>query len=205
MAYSDFTLDRVIRAFALTLDERNNLFASVPEAVISERLQTTLSENVPLALAINTEKARSELIIMPLLVELRRLTERRISLFSGIDFSVAPEQGLNGVCDFILSQSPEQLMLNSPVLMLVEAKNDNIKSGLGQCIAEMLAAQLFNQQRNSGPTTIHGVVTTGSIWKFLRLEATTVVVDQPEYYLDQVQKVVAILLAIVTGNTGEMA
>jgi hypothetical protein len=40
----------------------------------------------------------------------------------------------------------ERLTIKAPVIALVEAKNDNLQSGLGQCMAEMIAAQIFNRQ-----------------------------------------------------------
>ncbi|MFM8005054.1 MAG: hypothetical protein ACKO86_08930, partial [Dolichospermum sp.] len=91
------------------------------------------------------EKARSEMIITPILLEVRRKANYQISLFSGTDFNVDIERGLNGYCDFVISRSKEQLTINAPVLIIVEAKNENIKGGLGQCAAAMLAAQLFNE------------------------------------------------------------
>ena len=96
-----------------------------------------------LAVAIGTEKAKSEMIVANILIELREQFEHRISLFSGIDFSVDVESGLTGVCDFLVSLSPEQFYLEAPVIVLVEAKNADVKLGLGQCVAEMLAAQRF--------------------------------------------------------------
>ena len=39
-------------------------------------------------------------------------------------------------------------MLDVPVVAIVETKNKNIISGLGQCIAEMYAAQLYNKEAN---------------------------------------------------------
>lgn len=199
MAYSDFTLNDVKRAFDLTFHEQTDLFGNVPEIAIGDLLQTILAENTPLALAIHTEKARSELIIVPILVEVRRRMQRQISLFSGVDFTVAPQRGLSGVCDYILSASPEQLVVSAPVVMIVEAKNDNIKAGLAQCIAEMVAAQLFNEREGTGLTTIFGVVSTGSIWKFLKLEGSTVFIDMPEYYLESVDKILAVLLHMMQG------
>ena len=89
-------------------------------------LQAILEENIPLALAIATEKARSELLIAPVLVEVRKVVQHRISLFSGVDFNVDEQQGLNGICDFIIARSPEQYMVNAPVIMLVEAKNEDL-------------------------------------------------------------------------------
>ena len=114
---------------------------------LSALLQETLAESVPLALEVSTEKARSEFIIAPMLAETRRQFAGQISLFSGIDFTVDAEAGLRGVCDFLFSLSPLQLYVQAPVLAVVEAKNENIKAGIGQCVAEMLAAQRFNAAR----------------------------------------------------------
>jgi hypothetical protein len=93
-----------------------------------------------------------------------------VSLFSGIDFSVDPGQGLNGVWDFIVSRFPEQLFVSAPVLIIVEAKNENIPGGLAQCIVAMIAAQLFNDREGSVVAAVYGVVTTGTNWRFLKLE-----------------------------------
>src|SRR5215216_1773346 len=103
MAYSDFSLADVKRKFHLIIDEDVDLHSTASEAAVSAWLTDTLQETLPLALAINTEKVRSELIIAPILVELRKLTGRSISFFSGVDFTIDPAQGLNGVCDYIVS------------------------------------------------------------------------------------------------------
>ncbi len=70
-----------------------------------------------------TEKASSELIVINILLEIKK--RLNISFFSGIDFTVDKARGLNRFCDFIVCQSPEQLYLDTPVLALVEAKNEN--------------------------------------------------------------------------------
>jgi hypothetical protein len=203
MAYSDFTLDSACRAFSLTLNDQVDLFLTVVPVRVSEVLRAILDENYPLATSIHTEKARSEFLVAPVLVEVRKLMKHRISLFSGTDFNVDPAQGLNGVCDFLLSASPVQLMVRAPVLAVVEAKNDNIKGGLGQCIAAMVAARLFNEREREGPSTIHGVVTTGSLWTFLKLEDATVFIDSHEHTLEPIGKLLAILLHCVGGDPAE--
>jgi hypothetical protein len=145
-------------------------------------------------------KSRSELLIAPILVELRKLAQHQVSLFSGIDFSVDPGQGLNGVCDFMVSQSPEQLFVSAPVLIIVEAKNENIKGGLAQCIAAMIAARLFNDREGAAIAAVYGAVTTGTNWRFLKLDPGTVYIDQREYYIDRVEKILGILASIVGVN-----
>ena len=111
MAYSNFKLDELVKIFDLTIQENSELFDTIPELECSEHLMTTLQETVDLAVAINTEKARSEMIIAPVLLELRRKLKHQISLFSGVDFTVDFSQGLNGICDFIISKNPEQLLI----------------------------------------------------------------------------------------------
>ena len=193
MAYSDSSLSRVQENFGLTIHEVNNLFAKIKPIEASDYLQVTLAETVPLALAINTEKARSELMITPLLLEIRRKLNNQISLFSGTEFTVDAELGLNGYCDFIISQSTEQLFIKSPVAIIIEAKNENIKAGFGQCIAAMVAAQLFNRNQGKPIQVIYGAVTTGDIWRFLQLREKELELDLSNFYLDQTEKILGIL------------
>ena len=197
MAYNRFTLSKTQEAFQLQTDETKDLFSSVAAVETSDLLDRTLARNVTLALAINTEKSRSEMITAPILIEFRDLASPPISLFSGRPFNVDKEKGLTGVCDFLISRSPEQLFIKSPVIVVAEAKNENIIRGIGQCVAEMVAAKLFNEQGENGISTIYGVVTTGNVWKFLKLEDQIVYVDIEEYYLGDVDKIVGILLSMI--------
>ena len=183
MAYSDFDLKKVRNNFGLQIDEQPDLFAEVTPVQPSVTLANTLAETAHLAMAINTEKARSEMLIIPVLLEIWRQAQPQISLFSGTEFTVDEERGLTGYCDYILSRSKEQLTLNAPVVMIVEAKNENIKGGLGQCVAEMIAAQLFNEREGNAIETIYGAVTTGEIWKFLKLVGAVAAIDLSDYYI----------------------
>ncbi|NER35588.1 MAG: hypothetical protein F6J93_16615 [Oscillatoria sp. SIO1A7] len=193
MVYSEFKFNEIVKQFDLSLTEKPGLFAGVPEIEPSELLKELLKDNIPLALNINTEKARSEMIIAPILLEVRRQANYRISLFSGSEFDVAPEKGLNGTCDFLLSLSSENLFIKAPVITIVEAKKENIKAGLGQCVAEMLAAQLFNQQEGNAIPVIYGAVTSGNVWRFLKIEANKLSIDAEEYYINQVAKILGVL------------
>jgi hypothetical protein len=197
MPYSDFTLQQLERDFQLTIYERIKVFVDVAPVEISDFLSEILAENIPLALAIHTEKARSEMIIAPMLIELRKMVNREISLFSGVDFSVDPQKGLSGVCDFIISKSAEQLFIKVPLVIIVEAKNENIKGGLPQCIAAMVAAQIFNSKENIAVPSIYGAVTTGNNWKFLKLEDKAVFIDIDDYYINNPGKIMGILLHMV--------
>jgi hypothetical protein len=195
MNYSDFTLSEVKKRFNLTVIENQELFAEPPTLPVPKRLAELLHSYLPLATSINTEKARSELIIAPILAEFKFLFKDKISLFFGIDFTVDGSVGLNGRCDYIISQSSEQLELAAPVVMLVEAKNENLIAGIPQCIAEMVAAQRFNQQKQNPLETLYGCVTTGSLWRFMKLQGNLVFVDMAEYPVTELESILGIITA----------
>lgn len=193
MSYSLFTLETIKKTFNLKTIEESDIFAEVKPLESSELLTQILQDNVSIAIASNSEKARSEMIIAPILVELKRQFPNKINLFSGVEFNIDESKGLNGICDFLISKSPEKLIINAPVITLVEAKKENLNGGLGQCIAEMWAAQLFNDNANNDIKTIYGAVTSGTNWRFLKLEKTDVFIDLTEYYLKDLNKILGIL------------
>ncbi len=197
MAYNKFTLKGVLRQFNLSIQEKENLFAAAPPVPPSPILQTLMSEYQTLAISINTEKARSELLISPVLMDVRRQLDHRISVFSGIKFEVDKSQGLTGYCDYILSSSPGQQFLTAPVIAIAEAKNDNPHNGFGQCIAEMVGAQLFNEQDGTPKEIIYGVSTTGMAWRFLQLQGDVVTLDLTEYSLSDIEVVLGILIHLM--------
>lgn len=201
MSYADFTLSGLTKQFQLILDENTDLFADVPAATLRPEFIAQLNKLVPLALRVSTEKARSEFLIAPILAELWLLADQKIGVFSGVDFTVDPSQGLAGVCDYIITRSPELLFVKAPVLMLVEAKNEDMKRGYAQCIAEMLAAQAFNAKEGIPTDKIYGAVTIGNQWKFLEIEDTTVRIDIHDYYIEHVDKIVGVLLHLTTTGT----
>ena len=196
MSFQNFSFPQVQQDLGLTVDEAD-LYSHVPILALREEFAAALNEGTTLALAVNTEKAKSEFIIAPLLLELRRSLGDRFGLFSGVELAVDPGRGLNGVCDFIITKSARQFILSSPLIAIVEAKNDNLRSGLGQCIASMYAAQLFNQQTSAPIEAVFGVITTGSAWKFLRLQQAVITLDVKEYYIDNAGKILGILTQIV--------
>ncbi len=197
MPYSDFTVKKVQEVFQVKLHETTGLFSGLPKKEASSHLLETLKENVPLAASINTEKARSELIIAPVLVEIKKQHKGDLSLFSGVELTVDRERELSGFCDFLLSRSAEQLYVRSPVVMIVEAKNENIMSGLGQCIAEMVAAGIFNEQEGEGIDRSYGVITSGNLWRFLKLEGQDVHIDLDDYGIKELSRILGILSAMV--------
>jgi len=194
MSYADFSLASLQSQFGVRVRRQPGLFQEYPPVPVSSWLQETLRKLSPIGLEGNTEKARSECIVLPILAEVREQLERRVGLFSGVEFTVDPARGLRGACDFLLSLTEQLLAVEAPIAVVVEAKNENIPRGIGQCLAEMVAVQEFNEAHGDVTPTIYGAVTTGSIWRFLLLEGRVALLDETEYYLAQVEQIVGILV-----------
>jgi hypothetical protein len=197
MPYSNFTLKRVKEEFDLDVVENRDLFSTIEEVEVSNYLKTTLNYNVPLALAISTEKARSEMIISNVLIELKKLLNDEIGLFSGINLDIDKDRDLNGFFYYIISKTSEQFYLNSPIVAIVEAKNEQLTSGLGQCVAEMIASKIFNENEGNNLDKIYGAVTTGNTWKFLKYVNNTAYIDKLEYHIANVNMIMGIFVKMV--------
>jgi hypothetical protein len=194
MAYKHFTLTVLQERFGLELLEVQNAFATISPYTPSDFLRTTIKRNLPLVMGKGTEKARSELLIAPILVEIREILEQQIGVFSGVAFNVDKKLGLVGFCDFLISQNPLLLEIQAPIIMLAEAKKEDLPSGVPQVLAEMIAAQHFNQKRNQPKQKIYGVVTSGTDWRFLELQGTQARLDLREYSLAELENILGILV-----------
>jgi len=194
MPYSKFTLSRAVDDFQLTIVEGDRFLPDIPPIESTPLLREILRETIPWAIAVSSEKARSEGIINPVLLEVKRQLHGQISIFSGEEFNVQPDVELTGYVDFLISRSPEQLFIKAPAVILVEAKKEDLKPALGQCLAEMVAAQRFNQQKQQPIATIYGTVTSGTVWRFLKLEGQCVSIDLTDYPLPPVEQILGFLV-----------
>ena len=196
MAFSDFQYPDVLAKFGLT-ETVGDLFGSVPPLAPSEALRSQMPDFLILATTIHTEKARSELLVAPLLAETWVRMKGRVNLFSGVDFQADPEAKLTGYVDFLFGLGPQLFRPTAPVAVLFEAKRDSIPDGFGQCIAAMVGAQRFDERAGKPQPIIYGAVTTGSLWRFLTLSGSLVTFDATEYGIGQLDKLLGILNRIV--------
>jgi hypothetical protein len=194
MSFRDFTLPKVQQDFGLTTDTTQQLFVGTAPVPLSETLRRYLDDFQPLGMSIPTEKGRSELLVAPLLAEVWRRSGHRISLYSGVELNVDEAVGLTGLCDFLLGLSPQLFYVEAPILAVVEAKKDSIPEGLGQCAAEMVAVQRFNLKANQPRDPVYGCVTTGALWRFLRLTGKRLEIDLDEYQIVQADRILGVLL-----------
>jgi hypothetical protein len=193
MLYSDHkSLDRALSDFRLVLREVHRLFENPPLIEPSQRLKDDLAEGLELATGNSSEKSRSELILSRVLLEIRRLFPGKVSYFSGLSFNVDESQNLVGVCDFILGATGNQMVITALIVTIVEAKDNDLKVGMGQCVAEMVAAQVVNTRAGEF-NPVYGVVSTGTNWKFLMLKEQDLTIDRTEYFINQIDLVLGIL------------
>jgi hypothetical protein len=176
---------RIERLFTAPLTARQ------PSTFLEESLQ--LASELPL----ETEKAKSELLVTPILNEMRRRNRGFFTYYSGYTLDVDKERGLTGRCDYILTKEPRNLVITAPLLAIVEAKNDNIHDAVPQCAAQLYAAQLFNERKGHPTPTLYGATTTGYDWLFMRLESVTVTVDSDVYQLRALNELLGVLQHVI--------
>lgn len=191
MSYVDFTLVTVKNELGIT-HSRVPLRFDITDMIMPEPARSMILDDLVLATSINTEKARSELIVMPMLKQVARNTGT--SLFSGNRFDVDPARNLTGFIDFLISKDSDQMVIEKPILVLVEAKNQDVASGYGQCIAEMVAAKTKNESN----APVHGCVTTGENWVFLELRDNHAQIDANTYYIRDIDIIYGIFVDICT-------
>jgi hypothetical protein len=193
MAYNKFTLTTVKQKLGVENYTHNFLPKSFANFNVSQQLLNELADAEGAAIA--TEKAKSELIVMPLVKELKRHNKDKFSYFSGYQFNVDRKKGLTGFCDILFSAEPYKQEIEAPIFYIVEAKNDVLEAGFGQCAAEMVAAQLFNEKQGKPPRAIYGCVTNAFTWCFLKLDHNQIVIDPSHipFTLDKPDTVLAIL------------
>jgi len=198
MSYSEFTsIIEVKQAFGLTTVEGPRFLPQITPINPSATLTDFLANSLPVAVATGSEKARSEMIITPVLLEVRKILQQNISLFSGEDFTVDYESGLDGICDYLISRSPEMLEIEAPAVAVVEAQKADLKTGIGPCVAEMVAMQKFNEAKGKPISVIYGGVSNGTQWRFLKLEEKIVSIDLNDYALPPVDEILGMLVWMV--------
>lgn len=198
MTYSDFTLETTRKTLGLSI-QPTHLFHDSQPIQPPAWVQDLLDKGMPLALG--SEKARSEFIIVPILLTTRELSQDAIAIYSGQRIDIDPPRGLVGECDFVLALAPQLPVIQAPIACIVEAKKNDIEAGLGQCIAQMYGARLLNERDGIGIQTIYGCVTTGEVWQFLKLEQQTVYMDRDRYYINALPTILGIFQSIVANYT----
>ncbi len=176
---------------------RETLFTnSINLVTPSDFLLKTLAINSEIP--IESEKAKSEFLIAPILTEIRVNNPKKFTYFSGYQFNVDSKLGLRGFCDFIISKKYNAAFIESPLVAVVEVKhNQDLPDASPQCIAEMYAAQLYNEKHEENISCIYGVLTNGYEWQFLKLENNQAILDTHRYGIKNLSELLGVWQIII--------
>lgn len=176
-------LKRVTQQFELQVLEQEFPLV-VPKPVQAERLIERVKRSTDFIHPDTSERTRAGMIVAPILIHLA--VSYQLSLYLGTAFNVEIESGLSGTVDYLFSRArSQQSMIRPPVTAVVETKSEY--RGMSHCLMQMIAAQRFTPDLGC----IYGVVTTGLIWRFLKLEAATVTIDLTDYSLCPVESLLS--------------
>ena len=163
LVYGQVTQEQLMERFGIMLETVNwELRPSLVDVPVW--LQATLDEFQKYP-STTTEKYLSESVIAPVLLAVRNLNH--VGLYSGVTLTT---EEFTGVCDFVIAQEPRPVVMTSAIIVVVEAKKQDIEAGIPQCIAEMLAARAYNLKYKVLHKQMFGCVTTANEWQFLQLE-----------------------------------
>ena len=196
MAFRDFHYPDLITQLGLTETTEPNLFADVIRVPPGPLLAASLPVGGRLGPSAHSEFSRAIWMVGPVLADVWNRYQGRVCLVAGGELNADPEAGLNGVCDFILGPGPQRPVVSAPILLVFEAKRDSIPDGLAQCIAALVGAQRLNRRHNLD-RPVFGCVTTGSLWRFMRLSGTQLALDLREYAFHEADLILGILLRIL--------
>ncbi len=195
--YSKFTYDDLstlgLSVVMVNLFEGETIAPVQPSMVLSENLKDATE------VSLDTEKARSEFLIAPVLRELQKNNKTVFSVYSGFSFDVDAEKGLQGFCDYLLVKLPLHPIPTAPIIAVVEAKlSGSLAAAIPQCAAEMYAARLWNEKKGEPKEAIYGTITIGDSWLFLRFkEGMTIEVDKKSYPLANLEEILGVLQHII--------
>lgn len=192
MAYSDYTLSELQEKYGMSNHVELIFAPNSAKVAPSEWLLQALA--IAQELPVRSEKAKSELIVMPILIELRNRNEKYITIYSGDSLNI--DDKLKGECDFILAKDTGSFEMNTPILQIVEAKKNDVEIGIPQCAAQMIGAKKYNERKNIPINTIYGCVTTGDDWLFMKL-TDKIVIDTRKYYLGNLSELLGVFQQII--------
>jgi hypothetical protein len=189
MSLSNYkSIGAVVKAFQVIYTEANFLAEvafTIPD-YFREELQFVMREGV----VDNSEYAICENLIYPVLREVWKRYSSKFVLWS--HQSLTYDSDLSGFPEYILAKrSPlGKVVFDQPYLLLVEAKQDKFDQGWGQCLAEMVAAQRLNEERN---LIVFGIVSNGDRWQFGKLEENVFTRNIELYTIQELDKLFAVV------------
>ncbi len=152
--------------YLLTIENLNFPSSKEPDKdqELIDNLRSTYYLLIP-KVSLNSEIAKRELIIAPLLHGVIRKIDVRLN----IEYAIEIDDRLSGTIDYLL-RSQQQLIV-------IEAKKGDLENGFTQLAVEMIALDQYED--DDFPQIIYGVITMGEVWRFaiLNRQEKTIIKD----------------------------
>ncbi len=151
-----------------------------------EELRQRLEDVFP-HVNLTNEVARREFLIAPVLMEVARSADAKIS----VEFPLEVDERLKGTLDYLVRARHN--------ILVVEAKNGDLKRGFTQLAVELVAVDRWSE--DSAEPRLYGAVSMGDVWKFAFLDRAEkrITEDLNTYGMPTaLEEVVQILFAILT-------
>ena len=180
MALSNFgTISEALEAYGIRYEDGVFVVptSATPGTLFLAELQFSI-ENIDVY---SSEGARTELIISPILREIYKNYVETLAFW--VQKPMTADALLSGVPDYIFgTKSPlGKKVLGTPLVLIVEAKKNDFEQGWGQCLAELVAAQIINRETAK---PVYGIVTDGLLWRMGKLTEKVFVQDTGKYTTD---------------------
>jgi hypothetical protein len=203
MGYSNFKkIQQVTKKFGLKA-QLVPLFKEITPKLPSDWLVKSLE--IAYKAPASTEKAKSERLVSPILMEIVQSFEGYVTLFSGEEININSQDDLAGPCDFFFGLHPLSPYIDTPIISIAEAKDEDIEWGIAQCAAQMYAAHLMNLQEGKEVGIIYGCATDGVEWQFLKFENSTFYIDpKPITDLTQILGIWHYVIRFFVENYGKL-
>ena len=183
-SFSQVTRIELQKEFGLSID-RGKFLPSIEPLPIPLWLLTVLNFRKKSLATMRTDKSISEALIAPILMSVQEMYRDKISVFSGEPLIT---DVLSGICDFLITKDPTAFDPEGGYFVLVEAKKQDLFSGIPQCVAEMYAAQILN----GNDDTVYGCVSIGIEWLFIKLDGKVATIDPTIFTITEVDKILGV-------------
>ncbi len=159
----DFDSEEIIECFGYELDIKR---LSLPKVDLAASEVLPLIQRIDAFLphiTLNSEMARREFLIAPILMDLIRFVSLKIK----VDYWIEVNDQLRGALDYYLK--------SESALLVIEAKDENLQRGFNQLAVELIALQ---QWADLGSPYLYGAVSIGNVWQFSRCDRHHKVITQ---------------------------
>ncbi|MBI1924015.1 hypothetical protein HYR99_07170 [Candidatus Poribacteria bacterium] len=189
MAFSNFqSIEQVINRYPLEI--RQERFIPDVELELPDWFIENLNFSLEMKSVDENEAFFCENFIFPFLHQSWK-RHRKLKLWSRR--TLVYDSELFGEPDYLVSAVIEGVitkLINNPLLVVAEAKKEDFTKGWAQCLAEMIACQRMNEDEN---LVVHGIVSTGLVWEFGKLERETFTKHLISYSISDPNKIFGIL------------